>query len=70
MKIAHILEPEKAHNLAIFTGKVVKKFPSLLNRLKKKYELNTPELEVKIGNLTFPNPIGLAAGFDKDGEII
>src|SRR5690348_3709026 len=28
----------------------------------------TPALETKIAGLTFPNPIGLAAGFDKDAE--
>lgn len=29
----------------------------------------TPTLEVKVAGLTFPNPIGLAAGFDKDAEV-
>ena len=30
---------------------------------------STPELETKIAGLTFPNPVGLAAGFDKDAEV-
>jgi len=29
----------------------------------------TPELETVIGGLSFPNPVGLAAGFDKDAEV-
>lgn len=29
----------------------------------------TPELEVRLAGLTFPNPVGLAAGFDKDAEV-
>jgi dihydroorotate dehydrogenase len=29
----------------------------------------TPELETKVAGLTFPNPVGLAAGFDKDAEV-
>jgi dihydroorotate dehydrogenase len=28
------------------------------------------KLERRLGNLTFPNPVGLAAGFDKDGRIV
>jgi dihydroorotate dehydrogenase len=29
----------------------------------------TPTLETTVAGLTFPNPIGLAAGFDKDAEV-
>ena len=29
----------------------------------------TPELETTVAGLTFPNPVGLAAGFDKDAEV-
>jgi dihydroorotate dehydrogenase len=28
-----------------------------------------PELETKVAGLKFPNPVGLAAGFDKDGDV-
>jgi dihydroorotate dehydrogenase len=30
---------------------------------------STPALETTVGGLAFPNPIGLAAGFDKDAEV-
>jgi len=30
---------------------------------------STPALESKVAGLTFPNPVGLAAGFDKDAEV-
>ena len=30
---------------------------------------STPLLETKLAGLTFPNPVGLAAGFDKDAEV-
>jgi dihydroorotate dehydrogenase len=29
----------------------------------------TPRLETKVAGLTFPNPIGMAPGFDKDAEV-
>ncbi len=37
------------------------------SRLRDSYWLSHPFLEQTLWNLTFPNPIGLAAGFDKDG---
>ena len=30
---------------------------------------STPALETKLAGLDFPNPVGLAAGFDKDAEV-
>ena len=55
------LEPEFAHNLAI---KLIKF--GCLNFYKSDPPLN---LEVSVGDLSFPSPIGLAAGFDKNAEI-
>lgn len=37
--------------------------------LRQQFCLSDPRLsQVGLGGLTFPNPLGLAAGFDKDGE--
>ena len=30
---------------------------------------SAPSLEMRVAGLTFPNPVGLAAGFDKDAEV-
>ena len=38
--------------------------------LKKSYTINDPKLERNILGLTFTNPVGLAAGFDKDAKWI
>ena len=32
-------------------------------------EVDAPELQIEVGGLTLPNPVGLAAGFDKDCEV-
>ena len=32
-------------------------------------ELDSPELQIEVGGLILPNPVGLAAGFDKDCEV-
>ncbi|MEN9226964.1 MAG: quinone-dependent dihydroorotate dehydrogenase [Thermostichus sp. HHBFW_bins_43] len=39
----------------------------ILAGLERLFCYRDPLLEVKLWGLTFPNPIGLAAGFDKDG---
>lgn len=55
-------DPEKVHNFTInrLSGSL---FPSLL-RLFLNFE--NKKLETKVGRLTFRNPIGLAAGMDKN----
>ena len=57
------LDPEVAHNLAIKSLK--------LNYLPKSFfnVENEEMLEINLFNKKFPNPIGLAAGFDKSAEI-
>jgi dihydroorotate dehydrogenase len=52
------MDPEKAHNLAL---KAVRK------GLIKVSVQNRPELVREVFGVKFPNPIGLAAGFDKNG---
>lgn len=57
------LDPEQAHQLAL----------NGFNILEKLHCLNTPEQPKHTTSclgLTFPNAIGLAAGFDKDGKAI
>ena len=55
------LDPEQAHGLAIRAlagGFVPTPAP-----------VDDPALRVKLWGLEFPNPVGLAAGFDKDAEV-
>ncbi|WP_422766554.1 quinone-dependent dihydroorotate dehydrogenase [Photobacterium leiognathi subsp. mandapamensis] len=59
------LDAEKAHDLAIenfsrFTGTPLDPF----------YRQHLPERPVEVMGLTFKNPVGLAAGLDKNGECI
>ncbi|HEY9846560.1 MAG TPA: quinone-dependent dihydroorotate dehydrogenase, partial [Candidatus Caenarcaniphilales bacterium] len=39
----------------------------LQDQIQHAYSLNNPQLSQKLWELNFPNPVGLAAGFDKDG---
>ena len=57
--------PERAHDL-IFRGLVA--CESVLARTRAPHAWTHPALEQHVWGLTFPNPVGLAAGFDKDAR--
>lgn len=59
------MDPELAHNLAIGSLKSTGNSP-----LNCFYAQNIKPAPVTMMGLTFPNPVGLAAGMDKDGECI
>lgn len=58
------IDPEKAHNLAINFLKFLPK-SSTLFALNRDYD----NLHNKLWNLDFTNPVGMAAGFDKNAEV-
>ncbi|MGQ0444673.1 MAG: dihydroorotate dehydrogenase (quinone), partial [Beijerinckiaceae bacterium] len=58
------LDPEHAHEWAIRALKVQQKLP------QRPTPPDDPCLAVSAFGLDFPNPLGLAAGFDKNGEIV
>ncbi|MFA6031058.1 MAG: quinone-dependent dihydroorotate dehydrogenase [Elusimicrobiota bacterium] len=59
------LEPETAHELSLDLLRLgsLPPFPALLERF---FRLEHPALETTVAGLRFPNPVGLAAGYDKD----
>ena len=59
-----MLPAEKAHNLAI---KFIKFFPRTTNLLSCSREYDS--LKIELLDLEFKNPVGMAAGFDKNAEI-
>ena len=63
------LDPEKAHHLTIHNLQLAGKLPFMLN-LVSGGKLEHPSLHRNIFGLDFPNPVGLAAGLDKNGEVI
>ncbi len=58
------LDPETAHHLAIHSLQLASGLPSVLSLLRRFAPLPNP---TTLFGLTFPNPVGLAAGFDKNG---
>ena len=59
------MDPEDAHALTLKLMRLVGRFPPLGALLRAWF--SAPDKPVQAFGLTFPNPVGLAAGYDKDG---
>ena len=59
--------PERAHQLTVQWFGWLCRIPGLGGLLSAYFKVNHPKLIRECFGLTFPNPVGLAAGFDKDG---
>ncbi len=64
------LDPERAHGLALTGLRAASSLPILRRALAGRYRVADPRLEQRLLGARFPNPVGLAAGFDKDGLAI
>ncbi len=69
-KIMFKLEPECAHTIAGIGLKFITICPPLNSYMLKQNFVNSEILKQNIFGTTFHNPIGLAAGFDKNGDYI
>ncbi|MBL0308705.1 MAG: quinone-dependent dihydroorotate dehydrogenase [Bacteroidetes bacterium] len=63
------MNPEEAHDFTIHNLQLAGKFPFLL-RLIAGEPVEHPSLNRKLFGLDFKNPVGLAAGLDKNGEVV
>ncbi|HSM62852.1 MAG TPA: quinone-dependent dihydroorotate dehydrogenase, partial [Gillisia sp.] len=62
-------DPEKVHYFTFDALKFLFKIPGVSSLLKNQFQINDPRLERKVFGLTFKNPVGLAAGFDKNAVL-
>ncbi|MCT4639671.1 MAG: quinone-dependent dihydroorotate dehydrogenase [Bacteroidales bacterium] len=63
------VNPEKIHHVIVSVLKLGYKVPGLSNFLKWNYTVKSPLLEREFLGMKFNNPVGFAAGFDKDAEV-
>lgn len=68
--ILFLFDPEGVHHAAFLFLRFIQQFPFMLRAMRQRYHLNHPSLRKSIAGMTFNNPVGLAAGFDKDGLAI
>lgn len=64
-----LFDPEVIHHFTFSTIKLICKIPGIPQLLKGLYQLNDKRLERNLFGLTFKNPVGLAAGFDKNAVL-
>ncbi|ASZ09738.1 quinone-dependent dihydroorotate dehydrogenase [Chitinophaga pendula] len=67
-KILFRVSPEKIHHQVMHGLKWAHSLPLGKQLIGKFCSSNTPGLERELWGLRFKNPVGLAAGFDKDGK--
>lgn len=63
-------DPEAAHHFTFDWIKRTFGLPIVKPILKNSFSLDSPLLEREVFGLKFKNPVGLAAGFDKDAKLI
>ncbi|MBI1225553.1 MAG: quinone-dependent dihydroorotate dehydrogenase [Bacteroidetes bacterium] len=66
--ILFIFQPEKAHHITLFFLKLTLAIPIVGWLFRNYFKVEDKRLERQVFGLNFPNPVGLAAGFDKDGK--
>ena len=64
-----LFNPEFIHNLIFRILKLASYVPFKLTIWNKIYRVNDKKLKRELFGLTFDNPVGLAAGFDKDAKL-
>ncbi len=64
------LQPETAHTLAGYTLRTLGMCPPLAKRFSDRYFVDDTMLHQRFFGRTFRNPVGLAAGFDKNGSYL
>ncbi|SFU73206.1 dihydroorotate oxidase A [Pustulibacterium marinum] len=62
-------DPEKIHHFTFSFLKTSQKLPFVKSIVKSRFEVSDPALEREVFGLKFKNPVGLAAGFDKDAKL-
>jgi dihydroorotate dehydrogenase len=65
-----LIDPEKIHHLVFTTLRIIGRIPGGKALLHALFGFEDPQLERVIFGLRFKNPVGLAAGFDKDARLI
>jgi len=65
-----LIDAEKVHHLVVTILRLKGKIPGAKGLLRLLFDYHHPSLEKELFGLKFKNPVGLAAGFDKDAKLI
>jgi|TARA_B110000967_G_C18890779_1_gene567220 dihydroorotate dehydrogenase len=64
-----LFDPEKVHYFTFSLIRILCKLPFVAGIFRKLYQINDKKLERNLFGLHFRNPVGLAAGFDKNAVL-
>ena len=64
-----LFDPEKVHYFTFSSIRFLSKIPFFSSICKSLYEVKDKRLEREVFGIKFPNPVGLAAGFDKNAVL-
>ena len=67
--ILFLFDTEKVHNFTFLFFKIILNLPFIGYIVRKIYSVENKKLHKKIFGLEFKNPVGLAAGFDKNAKL-
>ncbi len=67
--IFFLFDPEKVHYFTFSLIRITSKIPGVSSIIRSLYQVNDPRLERNLFGLKFKNPVGLAAGFDKNAVL-
>lgn len=67
--ILFCFDPEQVHHFTFSFIRFLNKIPVIGKLFQLLYEVKSPTLEREVFGLKFKNPVGLAAGFDKDAKL-
>lgn len=66
--ILFLFSPETSHRMVIGMLKRLGRVPLFCSIVRGAFNVNAPELEREVFGIKFKNPVGVAAGLDKNGE--
>ena len=62
-------DPEEIHHFSFSSIRFINKIPGVSGLIRSMFHVNDKRLEREVFGLKFKNPVGLAAGFDKDAKL-
>ncbi len=68
--ILFLFDPEVIHNFTLAILKIIHRIPGISSLIRSVYCFQDQRLHRKVFGLDFINPVGLAAGFDKDALLV
>jgi dihydroorotate dehydrogenase len=64
------LDPERAHTIAMSGLSALARLGAVGRLAERRFRVNDPRLRQELFGVSFPNPVGLAAGFDKQAHAV